>query len=142
MPTNARKKHWIGTGGPWGTGLLMLGIGYVFLGFGYAFGDSGEHPPALREFSQTISIHIWSGLWVAAGVWGIAKALKPPQQHSDMAPLIGVAMLWTAMYFVHWVIHLFEGEWNASWRSFIIWGCLTTLIVCLGKCVNPPHDVS
>lgn len=137
MPTNARRQHRIGTGGPWGTGLLLLGVAAVAQGVGYATRRPSSLPEALADLAAPIQV--WATAWVLAGLWAVWKALTPPQKHTDVWPIVGVTSLWSAAYLVHWLILGIKGDWTQQWTSAVAWGSLATLIICFGRCVNPPR---
>lgn len=139
MPTNARKKHRIGTGGPWGSGLLLLGIAVVVQGIGYTTATPEQLSPTLAALSQVVPPLAWGLCWIAAGAWSIWQALTPPQRHLDVLPVVGVVLLWSAAYLIHWLIlGLTEGEWTRYWSAAVGWAMLGGLIICWGRCVNPP----
>lgn len=140
MPTNARKRHRIGTGGPWGTGLLLLGVGITAQGGNYLFARPYEVQPALESLSHIVPLWACGIIWVAAGLSAIHRALTPPQKHSDIWPVVGVLVLWTGIYFFHWLIGAFVGDFTRSWASAVGWGCLVALVLCWGRCVNPPPE--
>ena len=141
MPTTARKKHKIGTGGPWGSGLLLLGIGVPLQGIGYVASSPGRLPDALAELSQVVPPWAWGVLWIAAGLWSVWQALTPPQRPSDVLPAVGVLLIWSAAYLVYWLIQGIDGEWTRSWSSAAAWGMLAGFVACAGRCVNPPTTV-
>ena len=136
MPTNARKRAWYSTGGPWGTGLLILGIAVVVQGIGYGVRPASSLPDALADL--TIPIQVWAYLWMAAGGWSIWQALTPPQRHTDVWPVVGVISVWSAAYLTHWLIQGIDGDWTTAWTSSVAWGSLAALIICWGRCINPP----
>lgn len=139
MPTSARKKHRVGTGGPWGTGLLLLGVAVAVQGVGYITPRPEGLTGALRALSSIAPIQVWGGLWVAAGLYAVVKALRPPQKHRDVWPVVAVTSLWSAAYLAYWLVAaVFYGELTRSWTSGVAWGSLTVLIVSWGKCTNPP----
>lgn len=134
MPTRAVKRHRIGTGGPWGTGLLLLGVAVLGQGTGYLF--RADIPDALRRL--VLPMWLWAVLWMAAGLWCIYQALTPPQQHTDVWPVVGITCLWTAAYAVHWLVLGIGGDWTPGWASAAAWGGLACLIISWARCVNPP----
>lgn len=141
MPTNARRRHPIDTGGPWGTGLLLFGIGATVQGLGYLGRGSSRIPPALATFGDTVPIQWWALLWVAAGLFCGYKALNPPQRHADVWPLVGMTVLWACVYLIDWIVKVVQdGDWLAqSGSSAVAWAMLASVLVCWGRCVNPPR---
>ena len=143
MPTTARKTTWYSTGGPWGTGLLLFGVGSIMQGLGYLTRATARLPEGLAAFGDTVTIKAWAILWIAAGLWAAFKALRPPQKHSDVWPLVGITVLWSCAYAGHWAFGVIDhGDWaNPAWSSAIAWGSIAAVLVCWGRCVNPPrHD--
>ena len=139
MPTNARKKHLIGTGGPWGTGLLLLGVAVTVIGISYAAPRPGGLSGPLRALTSVVPMQVWGGLWIGAGLYAIWKALTPPQKHRDVWPIVAVTSLWAATYLAYWlVLGVAYGSWTRAWTAGVAWGALTVLIVSWGRCVNPP----
>ncbi len=139
VPTNARRHHRIGTGGPWGTGLLVLGVAALAQGAGYMLSSKSSLPPALDLLGP---IGVWGALWVAAGIWSVWQALTPPQRNRDVWPMVGVLTLWAGAYFSYWlIVGIFDGEWTRSWTAAVAWGSLAGLVISLGRCVNPPTRV-
>lgn len=139
MPTNAVRRHAIGTGGPWGTGLLVLGVAATAQGVGYLVPRKDDLPNALGALSTYVPIWVGGLFWIAAGVYAITQALTPPQKHHDVWPLAAMTALWALAYLVHWaLVAVFDGELTRAWTSGIAWGSLSALTVCWGRCVNPP----
>lgn len=139
MPTSARRGHRIGTGGPWGSGLLLLGVAVIVQGIGYTTARPSRLPAPLEVLSEYVPPWAWGLLWMAAGAWSIWKALTPPQQHWEVLPVVGVLLLWSAAYLMHWLIlGLGFGEWTRGWSAAVGWGMLAGLIIAWGRCVNPP----
>lgn len=136
MPTTARKRHRIGTGGPWGTGLLLLGVAVLAQGVGYGLRSEDSIPPAIDRLM--LPIQAWAVLWVAAGLWCVLQALTPPQKHTDVWPVVGITCLWAAAYAVHWFILGCDGDWTSDWSTAVGWGGLACLIISWARCVNPP----
>lgn len=141
MPTNARKQHRIGTGGPWGSGLLLLGIALTVQGISYhTTTDPTELRPALAWINQAIPVTWWALLWIGSGIYCIWKALTPPQRHIDLAPAVGVICLWAAIFAIHWLINgLVEGDWTREWTGAVAWAGLACVLISFGRCVNPPQ---
>lgn len=137
MPTNARKRHLIGTGGPWGTGLLLLGLGCIANGIGYIAANRSGLPDAIRDLSDRAPMWVWGGLWIAAGVYSVWKALRPPQRHVDVWAAVVITSLWSVTYFVAWLANAVQGDFTREWTSSLAWGMLAGVISCLGRCVNP-----
>jgi len=139
MPTTARKTSWYSTGGPWGTGLLWLGVAVTAQGVGYATADSARLPRPLEVLTAIVPPWAWGLLWIAAGVWSIWQALTPPQRNLDVLPVVVVLSLWSAAYLVFWLIFgAAWGHWTREWSGALGWGMLAALIACWGRCVNPP----
>lgn len=136
MPTNARKRHRFGTGGPWGSGLLLLGIAVFAQGIGYGLRSKGSVPDPIERLA--LPVQAWAVLWVAAGLWCIWQALTPPQKHTDVWPVVGITCLWAGAYAVHWLVLGFHGEWTSTWSGAVSWGGLACLIISWARCVNPP----
>lgn len=124
MPTNAHRRRRIDTGGPWGTGLLLLGAGLILNGFGYIAADPRGLPDALKEISEYAPIWAWGVLWMAAGSYSIIKALSPPQRHIDVWAAIAITSLWSINYFISWLIDVFEGDPTREWAGALSWAML------------------
>jgi hypothetical protein len=140
VPENARKTRWYSTGGPWGTGLLLLGCVWVIVGMSWITRRPGALPEALAWINRALPISAWAVLWVVAGAYSIIRALLPPQRHIDLAPAVFVASLWGGFYATYWLIRgIDDGAWTRDWVSALIWGCVAGLLVCFGRCVNPPR---
>jgi hypothetical protein len=139
VPTNARKRHAFDTGGPWGTGLLLLGLGVTTQGIAYLIGDPADLNAALRWVGQGVSIRAAGVLWIAVGLYSIVRALNPPQKHTDVAPVVGVITLWAAAYLTFWLYQAFWlGHVGREWTASVAWASLGALIVSWSRCVNPP----
>ena len=140
MPQSARKTHWWSTGGPWGTGLLLLGVAVTVQGISYTSPrPHNEMPAPLHALATAIPFSILGAVWIAAGLWAVWKALTPPQQHRDVVPVVTVTSLWALTYLAYWlVVGIGWGEWTREWVGGVGWGSLTVLIISWGRCVNPP----
>lgn len=138
MPTHAHKRHRVGTGGPWGTGLLVLGIAVTVQGIGYVTATPDRLPPALDVLSEYVPPWVWGCLWMAAGLWSIWQALTPPQRHLDVLPVVGVIALWCAAYLMYWLMAGLNGDWTRGWSSALGWGMLGGYIASMARCLNPP----
>lgn len=139
MPEHARKTSWYSTGGPWGSGLLLLGIAVAVQGIGYASAQPRHLPAPLEALTATVPPWVWGALWVAAGLWSIWQALTPPQRHLDVLPAVGVLSLWAGAYLVYWLdVGIVRGDWTRGWSAALGWGMLAGLVVSWGRCVNPP----
>jgi hypothetical protein len=140
VPTSARKKHLIGTGGPWGTGLLLLGVAATVQGIGYTTAKPGHLPEPIAVLSRYVPPAVWGGLWIAAGLWSVWKALTPPQQHWEALPVVGVLLLWAAAYLFYWLIlGMAYGHWTRTWQGAVGWAMLAGLVMSWSRCVNPPQ---
>lgn len=140
MPTNARKTHLFSTGGPWGTGLLLLGVAVAVLGMDQVTAHRSVAADPVRALSKFIPLWVLGGLWVAAGLWSIWKALTPPQRHRDVLPVVAITALWALTYLAFWLVTgLAYGQWTREWTGGVGWGALTMLIISWGRCVNPPR---
>lgn len=137
MPTEAHRRHRIDTGGPWGTGLLLCGLGLTANGIGYIAANRSGLPEAIQEISKGFPMWFWGGLWVVAGVYSIWKALNPPQRHVDVWAAVVVTSLWAAAYFIAWFVNAVQGDFTREWTSSLAWLMLAGVISCLGRCVNP-----
>jgi hypothetical protein len=138
VPTTARKKHWIGTGGPWGTGLLTLSLAAIVIGAGYIGRPRHDVPEALRALA--IPVWVLGALWIAAGIYGTWKALRPPQHHRDVWPFAGLTFLWSAAYVARWIIEAAYGDWTTTWTGAVVWAAFGGLVISWGgRCVNPPQ---
>lgn len=139
MPTNARKQHRIGTGGPWGSGLLCLGVATTVQGVAYMAAKPDELRSALAWINQAVPIQGWGLLWLGAGVYSMLCALSPPQRHGELIPAVGVISLWSAF---HWVFWLYSGttlgHWTRDWTAALAWMSLAAVLVFFGRCINPP----
>lgn len=140
MPTNARRRRLIDTGGPWGTGLLLFGICSALQGVGYLLRAENELPRALDTFGQVVPISWWAALWVLAGCYAVFQALTPPQRHRDVWPLVSMTVLWSFVYLIQWIVDIVRfGNWlTSTGTGAFAWGSLAVILVCWGKCVNPP----
>ena len=136
MPTSAVRRRRIDTGGPWGTGLLLLGLGVIAQGVGYTTATPDRLPHAL----QSIGPPVWACgiLWVLAGGYAVIKALHPPQRHRDVWTVVAVTLGWSLAYGLQWIVDALDGHFTRDWSSSVAWGCLATLTICWGRCVNPP----
>ena len=137
MPTSARRRHRFDTGGPWGTGLLLLGIGLVANGLGYIAANRSGLPPAIQEIGDPVPMWVWGSLWISAGAYSTYKALNPPQRHIDVWAAVAITSLWASSYFIAWLINAVQGDLTREWSSSLAWAMLAGVISCLGRCVNP-----
>lgn len=138
MPTNARKTSWYSTGGPWGGGLLCVGIATTAQGVAYILNKPEELTSALAWINQAVPIVLWGLVWLAAGSYSITKALTPPQRHGDLIPAVGVISLWSAFYLVYWLYSgLWAHHWTRDWAVAVAWGSLAAVLICFGRCNNP-----
>lgn len=137
MPTNARRRHAIDTGGPWGTGLLLLGIGLIIQGLGYIAANRSGLPDALQEISDGIPMWVWGSLWISAGTYSTWKALHPPQRHIDVWAAVAITSLWSSAYLIAWIVNAVQGDLTREFFSALGWGMLAGVIICLGRCTNP-----
>lgn len=129
----------IETGGPWGTGLLILGVAVLVQGIGYLTAEPGDLAPALEELSQIIPPSAWGTAWVVVGIYCILRALRPPQRPWHILPVVGVFAVWSAAHLMHWLIAgVGGGVWNRSWTGAVGWAMLAGLVACWGRCINPP----
>lgn len=140
MPTNARRRHPLDPGGPWGWGLLLLGVACLIIGAAYIFRPADHLPPALAWVNQAIPVSVWAVGWLIAAGYSIAQAVTPPQRHRDMAPAVFMISLWAGFYLAFWVVSAIHGRWDGnSGIAAVTWGCMAGLLVCFGRCVNPPR---
>jgi hypothetical protein len=117
----------------------MLGIALTVQGISYMTADPADLRPALEWINQAVPVNAWGSLWVVAGVYSIWMALTPPQRHIEMAAAVGVICLWSAIHGVYWLMMgLFNGVWTRGWTSCVAWGGLAAVLICYGRCVNPP----
>lgn len=137
MPTNARRRHAMDTGGPWGTGLLLLGVGLVAQGIGYIAARRSGLPDAIQELSNPVPMWVWGSLWIAAGIYSTWKALRPPQRHIDVWAAVAITSLWSSAYFIAWIVNAVQGDLTREWSAGLGWGMLAGVISCLGRCTNP-----
>lgn len=141
MPRNARKTRWYSTGGPWGTGLMLLGVAVLVQGLAYMTADDRQLRAALTWIDHAVPIAGWGLLWICAGIWSIWRGLSPPQRHIDLVPPVGVICLWGGFYFAYWLTNgLTEGVWTRDWTSAVAWGSLASVLICFGRCINPPRS--
>ena len=140
MPTNASKSGWYSTGGPWGTGLLILSVLFIVMGVSYAARTPASLPDALEAL--TLPVWLWTGLWILAGCYGIWKALTPPQRPWYVWPFAGLTFLWSAAYAFNWAyIGLADGMWTSEWAGAAVWGAFGGIIVVWGgRLINPPRS--
>ena len=139
VPTNATKDRWFSTGGPWGSGLLMLGIALTVQGISYMTADPADLRPALEWIDQAVPVSAWGTAWVIAGVYSMWMAFTPPQRHVELAPGVGVICLWSAIHTCFWAIQGFQEQvWTRDWTAGVAWGVLAAVLICFGKCINPP----
>lgn len=137
MPTTARRRHRVDTGGPWGTALLLLGIGLIIQGAGYIAANRSGLPDAIQDISDPIPLWVWGSLWISAGTYSLWKALNPPQRHIDVWAAVAITSLWSSTYFITWVIQAVQGDFTRDFFSALGWGMLAGVIICLGSCSNP-----
>jgi hypothetical protein len=139
VPTNARKTRWYSTGGPWGTGLLLLGLAVTVQGIGYLLAPADDFTGTLAWVNHGVPIRTWALLWIAAGCFSTFRALTPPQRHTDVSPVVGVVCVWSAFYFAHFAYSgLWLHAWTRDWTSGLAWLGLGALVVSWSRCVNPP----
>lgn len=140
MPETARRRRRIDTGGPWGTGLLLIGIVSAIIGITYVTRPADSLQPALAWVSKAAPISAWAALWILAGAWSIVRALMPPQRHRDIAPCVFVISLWAAFYGLYWLsVGLVHGHWTRDGVSCLVWASMAGLLLSFGRCVNPPR---
>jgi hypothetical protein len=140
VPENARKNHFIGTGGPWGTGLGILGVAVTVQGIAYVDSRPDDLRSALAWVNDFIPISGWGLLWIAAGLWSIWKALTPPQRHSDITPAVALLSLWSGLFAAYWLYELLaHGVLTRDWASAVAWGSLAAVLIFFGRCNNPPR---
>jgi RsiW-degrading membrane proteinase PrsW (M82 family) len=140
VPENARKYHWYSTGGPWGTGLAILGVAVTVQGVSYIDTPQDDLRSALAWVNDFVPIAGWGLLWVAAGVWSLWKAFTPPQRHSDITPPVAVISLWSGLYAGYWLYMLLaDGQLTRDWVSAVAWGSLAAVLIFFGRCNNPPR---
>lgn len=132
-----RRPH---TGGPWGTGLLLLGVALTAQGGAYVASDRQDLRTALAWVDHgLVPISGWGLLWVAAGLWSIIRALTPPQRYLDLVPALSVLILWAAFYTLHWLIFgLVDGLWSRGWIAAVLYVSFAGVLASFGYCVNPP----
>lgn len=128
------------TGGPWGLGLALAGIGTALYGAAYVVpAPEDEIPPALQFVSAYVPIWVWGLLWVGAGAWSVGRGLMPPQRRRDVVPMVVVTHFWGTAYMVHWLYDgLWNHEWTREWRGWMIFGTFSTLLIVWSRLVNPP----
>lgn len=142
MPETARKDRWWSTGGPWGTGLFIAGLGSVVLGLFYTHASWADLQPAFRWVSANQHVPIWAYglLWIAAGVFGMVHALLPPQRHWHVAPIAVVMCLWAGIYVAHWLAFgVLYRAWGHDWQGGLVWGLFASMLIAWSRCVNPPR---
>ncbi|HEU5026602.1 MAG TPA: hypothetical protein VFV01_16925 [Spirillospora sp.] len=140
MPENARKTRWYSTGGPWGTGLLLLGVAVTVIGLNMLTADRARQSGPVRALSVVLPLWALGGLWVAAGLHSVWQALTPPQRHRDVLPVVAITSLWALAYLAYWLVTgAVYGRWSREWSGGVGWGSLTMLIISWGRCVNPPR---
>lgn len=140
MPETARKTKWYSTGGPWGTGLLCLGVAVTVQGAAYVASTPADlrtqHP--LQWADHVVPIAGWGLLWIAAGLWSIWQALTPPQRHMDILPAVAVICLWSGLWAGFWLYTgLADGHWSRDWTGAVAWGSLAAVLIFFGRCSNP-----
>jgi hypothetical protein len=139
VPTNARKRHLLDRGGPWGSGLLTAGLAIAALGIGYVLSDPDRLPPPLAWINGFVPIAGWGLLFVGAGIFSIIRAFSPPQRPVDVAPAVSVVGLWAGFFFVFWLYEgLWHGHWSRDWLGGLIFAAFAALLVCFSRTVNPP----
>jgi hypothetical protein len=140
VPTNATRRRRIDTGGPWGTGLLLIGVVSLVIGITYIARPAGAMQPALAWVSKAAPISAWAVLWILAGLYSVGRALMPPQRHRDIAPCVFVISLWAAFYGLYWLsMGLVHGQWTRDGVSCLVWASMAGLLLSFGRCVNPPR---
>ncbi len=130
-----------GTGGPWGTGLLLLGLGVTVYGAAYITARTGDLSPSLASLAELIPPALWGVAWIAVGLWCAWWALQPARQRAwHILPLVGVFALWAAAHASYWlVVGLLDGEWTRQWVSAVGWALLAGMAASWGRCINPPQ---
>lgn len=139
MPTNARRRRPFDPGGPWGTGLLLLGISAVVQGAAYTLELGANMSNPLLALGEWTPLWMWGVAWAIAGLYAIAKALRPPQHHTDVLPVVVLITVWSSAYLVYWATGVAVGNWTREWAPGVAWGFLGAYIVAMARCVNPPH---
>lgn len=139
MPTTARRSRRNPTGGPWGAGLLCVGLALTAQGIAYMAAKPDELRTALSWINAAVPIAGWGLLWVGAGVYSVWTALRPPQRHGDLIPAVAVISLWAAFYGAYWLYTgLIRDCWTRDWTASLAWGSLAAVLICFGRCNNPP----
>ena len=140
VPESARRRCRVNTGGPWGSALLLLGVVIATYGVALILSNPGDLRGALAWINRAVHIDGFGLLWVGAGVWSVARALTPPQRHTDIAPAVGVLCVWSALYGVYWLgLGLLHGVWTRDWIGAVIFGAFAAVIIQFSRCVNPPR---
>ncbi len=140
MPIVDGLRRGFGTGGPWGTGLLVLGVACAAQGVSYMTTPRGELRTAMAMLADIFPMWAWGGLWVAVGLFAVRTALSSPQDTRDVWPVAGLISLWSGAYLAYWLLTGFvDGQWTRAWASAVAWGSLAALIISWGRCVNPPE---
>lgn len=140
MPENARRRRKIDTGGPWGGGLLTLGIVLTTYGIALIMADPSDLRGTLAWINTAVPVAGWGMLWIGAGVWSVGRALTPPQHHIDVAPAVGVLCLWSGLFLAYWlVLGITEHTWTRDWIGGVIYGAFAAVIIEFSRCVNPPR---
>lgn len=138
----ARRRRRIDTGGPWGSGLLFVGLGIIVLGINYLLEtpDRLAGSPALLWINEAVPIRGWGLLWLGVGLYSVWKALSPPQRHADMAPAIGILLVWSAIYGLYFTFDgLLYGLWGSDYRGALIYLMFAGCLFFYGQCTNPPR---
>jgi hypothetical protein len=131
----------LGTRGPWGMGLLILGGMFVLIGVGYFLTPINQLRQPLRWLNESpyFPVHGLAWLWIGVGLYSIYQALTPPQRFLNLLPSIGLLVLWSSISFTYWfVFGIVDGNWTIEWQSGVFYSGFAGAIAAYGWCVNPP----
>ena len=109
------------------------------LGLFYVFSSPGALQAPLQWINADIPIAALGSLWLAAGAFAVFQALTPPQQHWHIGPIVAVMCLWSGIYAAHWVVFTANGAHNYDWLGALVWALFAAMLICWGRCVNPPQ---
>lgn len=140
------RRGWIKkpeTGGPWGTGLALAGVGFGAYGSAYLSPTPAtDVPEALWFISVYVPLWVWAAVWLVAAGLSLWAAFTPPQTRRDAVPLIVVTHLWGTAYMLWFFYQGIWGDgWGRSWRGWVLFGGISTLMIVWSRLQNPPRQI-
>jgi hypothetical protein len=135
-------KQRLGTGGPWGTGLLILGLTFVATGLGYVLTPIYDLRPPLQwiNVSPYFPVRGLAWLWIGIGTYNIWESVTPPQRFLNLLPSIGLLILWSGIFYAYWVVYgVIYDTWTLEWQTGTLYNGFAGVLAAFGWCVNPPR---